>query len=489
MSGKSLVTMLAASGLLMAGQQAGAVIVGQSDDMTPGGANLGAMEWFEDGGSYVGYGTAESDSNGFAIMTKNGTQNHYTGFSYHLDVADVTAVQTLQDGMVIRTSAWVLSDPENPWTTQATQGWKVEFYNVALGAFNSFDMTNETENGMGYGLIDATSAATTTGWTQMSATYTITDAQVDFLSLQEIRPVFFTGDWSGSDTDGRLFVDGFAVEVFPNVATANATALPSNTPGGFDLAPPVDLSGDIDGDGFVGLSDLDIVLNHWNQGTPPVAPGTDVITDFSNFTVTDSYNGWGTYTSGTEDFRIQASSWGGCYYILPEAIDATGQTALEVKLDVGAANEADQLGIVLFDADGTQMLYRLDLVEGNDQTILLDLVLPFAVNNEGTIPGLDLSTISSFHIQGTFADGEVGLPLDVTLDNLALTGGGLVLIDGDIAGADGLGPDGFVGLADLDVVLNTWNNGTPPASGAAVPEPASLALVGLGGLAMLRRRA
>lgn len=46
--------------------------------------------------------------------------------------------------------------------------------------------------------------------------------------------------------------------------------------------------------------------------------------------------------------------------------------------------------------------------------------------------------------------------------------------------------DGFVGIQDLNFVLGNWNAGTPPVS-STVPEPASLALLSLGGLALLRR--
>ncbi len=48
--------------------------------------------------------------------------------------------------------------------------------------------------------------------------------------------------------------------------------------------------------------------------------------------------------------------------------------------------------------------------------------------------------------------------------------------------------DGFVGIDDLNEVLGNWNAGTPPTAGASVPEPASLALLGVGGLATLKRR-
>ncbi len=83
------------------------------------------------------------------------------------------------------------------------------------------------------------------------------------------------------EDDYDLIIDNFMVEVFEA-----SVAIPGDLNGdGFvgldDLdiilsawnqsVPPANEAADPSGDGFVGLDDLDIVLNNWNAGTPPAA--------------------------------------------------------------------------------------------------------------------------------------------------------------------------------------------------------------------------
>jgi MYXO-CTERM domain-containing protein len=89
-----------------------------------------------------------------------------------------------------------------------------------------------------------------------------------------------------------------------------------------------------------------------------------------------------------------------------------------------------------------------------------------------------------------FGDGTSGQGIDVAIEwyNVSIYDVNdpnevVPPLVGDING------DGFVGIADLNLVLGNCNAGTPPTTGnATIPEPATLTLLGLGGLAMLRRR-
>ena len=79
-------------------------------------------------------------------------------------------------------------------------------------------------------------------------------------------------------------------------------------------------------------------------------------------------------------------------------------------------------------------------------------------------------------------DGFVGVDdLNIVLVNWNQT-----VPPGDAA-ADPSG-DNYVGVDDLNIVLVNWNNGTPPVDNTSIPEPASALLLGLGGLALIRRR-
>jgi hypothetical protein len=84
-------------------------------------------------------------------------------------------------------------------------------------------------------------------------------------------------------------------------------------------------------------------------------------------------------------------------------------------------------------------------------------------------------------------DGFVGIEdLNIVLGNWNqnVTAGDPLL--GDPSG------DGFVGIEDLNAVLGNWNAGSPPTSGANIPEPGAVGVmtigVAAGALSRKRRR-
>ena len=173
--------------------------------------------------------------------------------------------------------------------------------------------------------------------------------------------------------------------------------------------------------------------------------------------------------------------------------------------------------IAMVDGDGTEWLYVINSVDNSwfglqpgTHTLTVPVTGATGLINPGATSGLDLSNIIGFHTQ--VDPGGSALPYDISFENMRLFVPGAA-ITGDLdedgfvgisdlnlvlgewnntvppgdARADPSG-DGFVGIEDLNTVLGNWNAGIPPTASAAVPEPTSLALLGLGGLAAVARR-
>ena len=93
------------------------------------------------------------------------------------------------------------------------------------------------------------------------------------------------------------------------------------------------------------------------------------------------------------------------------------------------------------------------------------------------LPTVEVPGAYLYAVLGLDGDGEVNAgDLDLLLANW---GDALV---GSPIDADG---SGTIDAGDLAIVQANWGQGTAPG---VVPEPGSLALLGLGGLALLRRR-
>ena len=118
-------------------------------------------------------------------------------------------------------------------------------------------------------------------------------------------------------------------------------------------------------------------------------------------------------------------------------------------------------------------------------------------NFRGQSVGDNSIIVVAAHIGDVNMDGNIDIQdLNKVTSNWQKTGA--LWSDGDTTGANGF-PDGVVGIQDLNAVTSHWQfNGGPPVvsggaapqigGGGAVPEPASLAILALGGAALLTRR-
>jgi hypothetical protein len=197
----------------------------------------------------------------------------------------------LENGNVIRWSAWMRIDPNNPVTVapQIEPVFKFEFWKEALSTFADTnggqaqpffgDKIIDSDQHLGAGIwidldndgavIDAAAAGSgrirtinSTGWTLIEAVHVVDDTQWigiadDFYSaadVEEIRSVMFWGDFAGTDftadgdDGGSLWFDNLLVEIFKDQAsvTPNTNPDPALSEGG--LAGDFDNDHDVDGD-------------------------------------------------------------------------------------------------------------------------------------------------------------------------------------------------------------------------------------------------
>jgi len=138
-----------------------------------------------------------------------------------------------------------------------------------------------------------------------------------------------------------------------------------------------------------------------------------------------------------------------------------------------------------------------DLIAGADSATGLNLttaVAPSIINRvkimsggaSNTVSYLDNPVVSITSTGGLVGDldgdGFVGIAdLNIVLGNWNQNVTAGDPLQGDPSG------DGFVGIEDLNQVLGNWNAGTPPAS-TIIPEPSCLGLLALSGMVILSAR-
>ncbi|MEZ6190721.1 MAG: PEP-CTERM sorting domain-containing protein [Phycisphaerales bacterium] len=169
-------------------------------------------------------------------------------------------------------------------------------------------------------------------------------------------------------------------------------------------------------------------------------------------------------------------------------IDIAGDHTSQIDhLSTNVANLGGVLDISLLNGfvpsigDSFVFLNASSSVNGHFDSVLFPTLTNIGL---GLIYGSNTVTLRAGLLGDLDGDGFVGISdLNIVLGNWNQDADAGVWIQGDPSG------DGFIGIDDLNVVLGNWNTGSPPTDiQVFVPEPASLALLTIGGLVLTQRK-
>jgi len=292
-------------------------------------------------------------------------------------------------------------------------------------------------------------------------------------SAQLNSPVSF-----GQDQDGELYV-----------VQANGDVL---SIGGPQPLPTALVNGSFDDNGgsLANWSTFGNEIGNVNANTEAVLDGTHSLKIYGQFNGAENWSGAYQGISITEGMLITADA--STFIRNQDTLfgkDNEVFMKLEYYTEFGAAfggpEFIGQTEIMIADgttAEDVWLMHQIsEMAPAGAVEARLSFVLRQLNNNNGAIH-IDSVTLSAILPGDLDGDGFVGLnDLDIVLNhwNQSVTSGDLSMGD--------FNDDGFVGLDDLDWVLNHWNTGTPPGQ-SAIPEPGTLAVTLVGLTVFVRRR-